>query len=323
WTANGFLVGQQIAISGSALNGTGKGLFTITHVTATVITLSAGDTIKAEASAATAETVTVRRAATITRTDALGSWINDGFIVGQAITVVGSTFNNTAAGQTFTIAAVTGNVITLSVGDAIRNEASPGSPETVTVKHDGTITRTDGGDWTADGFAAGQLITVSGSAANSTAAGQTFKITTVTAGVITLSPANAIVTEGTSGTPETITVVANTAGTINRTTGSWIDDGFAIGQTIVVGGSALNTTDTVTTTAAYFTASVGGTPGTITRTAGNWITDGFAVGQVISVSGSSANSTGASLFTVTAVTGTVITLSAADTIAAEASSGTP
>src|SRR6185437_16558759 len=80
WTANGFLVGQQIAISGSALNGTGKGLFTITHVTATVITLSAGDTIKAEALAGTAETVTVRRAATITRTDALGSWINDGFI---------------------------------------------------------------------------------------------------------------------------------------------------------------------------------------------------------------------------------------------------
>ena len=54
-----------------------------------------------------------------------------------------------------------------------------------------TITRTDGGDWAADGFIAGHQITVSGSAANN----GTFTIANVTASVLTLVATDALTNE--------------------------------------------------------------------------------------------------------------------------------
>ena len=73
------------------------------------------------------------------------------------------------------------------------------------------------------------------------------------------------------------------------------------------------------------TAKVNFTANTITRTdGGNWLTDGFAVGQTILVSSSAKNSTvGATFYTVTAVSPTVLTLSLSDTIVAEATAAAP
>ena len=157
---DGFAIGQQVVIGGSALNG-GK-TFTISNVTAKVVTFSAGDTIHVEASAGTAENVSLRRAATITRI--AGDWTADGFVVGQSISVSGSAANRRVSASR-----------TRSLGDggchhAVaqqygRERRQHGSGENgVAVSHNATITRTTG-DWMADGFAVGSTISVAGSAA--------------------------------------------------------------------------------------------------------------------------------------------------------------
>ena len=122
---------------------------------------------------------------TITRTDG-GSWITQGFAVGQSITVTGSILDSTAAAS-FTITAVTAGVITLSPADVIQTEGSASNGEAITVQANASITRM-AGSWLTDGFAVGQTITVSGSAANSTAPGATYTVTAVSAGAIALAP---------------------------------------------------------------------------------------------------------------------------------------
>ncbi|HET6237314.1 MAG TPA: hypothetical protein VFE41_20495 [Acetobacteraceae bacterium] len=158
----------------------------------------------------------------------------------------------------------------------------------------GTITRTDGGSWIAQGFVIGQAITVTGSTVNATTSAQTYMITGITASTITLATQDKIVTDGTLGAPKTVTLQHNA-------------------------------TDSQDQVKGYFTASTATTPGLITRTdGGNWLTDGFAVGQTILVTGSAKDSTaGATSYTVTGVTATVLTLSLGDTIVAEATAVAP
>ncbi len=295
WIAQGFAVGQMISVSGSASTAVARRRSPSPPITANVITLSPGDAIQTEASAAAPETVTVQTNATITLPVG-ASWITKGFAVGEALTITGSALNSTAPGQTFTIVAINGGVAALSLTNQITSEGTAASPETIVITNNqsGSLTRTDGGSFIADGFAVGQSITLSGSVGNSTAAGQTFTIAAVTDSKVTLSPHDLIVREGTATTSITVKLQHTTS----------------------------DTPDAVT---AYFTASAGSTPGTIVRTdGGNWLTDGFAVGQTVLVGGSTANSTvGATSYTVTAVTATTLTLSVGDTIAAEASAGTP
>ncbi len=65
--------------------------------------------------------------ATITRTDG-GNWVTDGFAVGQLLQITGSNLNSTSDGLTYTVAAVTGQVITLSQSDLIQNEGTQTDP---------------------------------------------------------------------------------------------------------------------------------------------------------------------------------------------------
>jgi hypothetical protein len=294
WLTQGFKVGQAITVGGSNHNSTGTASFTITAVAANVITLSPADVIQTEASASNGEAVTVQANASINRT--AGNWLADGFAVGQTISVGGSAANSTAAGVTYTITAVSAGAIALSPTNVIATEASAGTPETITVTNNksGTITRTDGSSWIASGFAVGQTITVGGSAGNATSAGETYSIAAVTASTITLAASNQIVNEASPVSPETVSLQHNTSD----------------GQIAVKG---------------FFTAKSGSTPGSITRTdGGNWLTDGFAVGQTVLVNGSAGNSTvGATSYTVTAVSATVLTLSNGDTIVGEATAAAP
>ncbi len=162
---------------------------------------------------------------TITRTDG-GSWIAQGFAIGQTITIAGSTVNATASGQTDEIIGITASTITLATQDQIVTEGTPGAPKTVTLQHNttnsqdsvngfftastattpGQITRTDGGNWLTDGFAVGQTILVTGSAANSTVGSTAYTVTGVTASVLTLSLGDTIVAEATAAAPEAFTV---------------------------------------------------------------------------------------------------------------------
>lgn len=134
--------------------------------------------------------------------------------------------------------------------------------------------------------------------------------------------------------------VGATGDTITRSAGSWIADGFVVGDTVTVAGSAGNnvtgviaaltatvltfdTTDlvdegpvagcTVVGAPTLTFAEVGATGDTITRSSGSWLADGFAVGDVVTVAGTADNNvTGA----IAALTATVLTLDDTD-LAAE------
>lgn len=145
-----------------------------------------------------------------------------------------------------------------------------------------------------------------------------------------------------TGTPTlTFAEVGGTGDTITRSAGSWISDGFAVGDVITVSGSSSNnvtgpiaslsatvitlgTTDlaaegpvsncTVVGSNALTFAEVGGTGDTITRSGGSWLADGFRAGDLITVEDTVSNN-----FTeaaVTNVSATVLTLGSQD-LAAE------
>lgn len=150
------------------------------------------------------------------------------------------------------------------------------------------------------------------------------------------------VTKKMTGAPNiTFAEVGGTGDTITRSSGSFIDDGFAVNDTITVTGAVAGSghnnvtgaiaglTDTVITLGSTdldnegpiagvsITASetltfaeVGGTGDTITRSSGSWLDDGFRAGDVISIDGTVSNddATGA----IDTVTATVITMGSTD-----------
>lgn len=103
-----------------------------------------------------------------------------------------------------------------------------------------TITRSTG-SWLADGFRDGDTIAVTGSASNNV----TGVVATVTDLVLTMGTTD-LAAEVTSaatvlGSPTlTFAEVGATADTITRSRGSWLTDGFRVGDTITVLGTASN-----------------------------------------------------------------------------------
>jgi hypothetical protein len=144
-----------------------------------------------------------------------------------------------------------------------------------------------------------------------------------------------------SGNPTlTFAEVGATGDTITRSAGSWISDGFAVGKTATIGGSASNNvsgviaalsatvltfadTDLVAegpasgcivtgqTTLTF--AEVGATGDTITRSDGSWFDDGFRAGSAFDVTGTASNNvTGAMVASLTAI---ALTLTDTDLVA--------
>lgn len=149
------------------------------------------------------------------------------------------------------------------------------------------------------------------------------------------------VSKSMQGAPSlTFAEVGASGDTITRATGSWITDGFAVGDTIIVTGSALNnitaviaslsatvitlgTEDLVAEVTAVASivastsitfAEVGASGDTITRSSGSWITEGFAVGDAITITGTASNNITSAV--IASLSATVITLGA-DDLAAE------
>jgi hypothetical protein len=134
------------------------------------------------------------------------------------------------------------------------------------------------------------------------------------------------------GSPSlTFANVTPTSGTVTRANGSWITDGFAVSDTVVIKGSVSNNVSGIVTAVAALAitvtativneasvsgasvlasetisfAEVGSVGDTITRSSGSWIAEGFKIGDEIQITGTQLNNiTG----TVAAVTATVITL---------------
>lgn len=104
-----------------------------------------------------------------------------------------------------------------------------------------TITRS-AGSWTDDGFAVGDVITVAGSASNNV----TGPIASLTATVITMGTTDLVAegpvadctVHGSHGI--TFAEVGSSGDTITRTGGSWLSDGFAVGDVVTI-STALNT----------------------------------------------------------------------------------
>ncbi len=136
-----------------------------------------------------------------------------------------------------------------------------------------TITRS-AGSFITDGFSVGDIITVSGAVATTGYNNVTAAVTGVAATVLTLGGAAAddLINEGPiSG----VSIVGShaltfTTTTATRTGGSWLDDGFAVGDSVTFGSTSLNNiTVTITVlTATVMTFASGGTAEVIgTRTA--------------------------------------------------------
>ena len=143
----------------------------------------------------------------------------------------GDTTQNATDGAVFyRIASLTAGVLTLAPGTTLLTEtnksvgvapilvdpsfAATAVATTATVRFaattaaPGAITRTDGGSFVVDGYAAGQLLHVAGSADNSTSGGIVYTISAVTASTITLSSGDRI--EATAGT-EAVTLTRGVA----------------------------------------------------------------------------------------------------------------
>jgi hypothetical protein len=145
-----------------------------------------------------------------------------------------------------------------------------------------------------------------------------------------------------TGSPTlTFLEVGGTGDTITRSSGSWISDGFQIGDTVTIAGSVSNnvtgvianltatvltfgTTDlanegpvsncTAVATPTLTFAEVGGTGDTVTRSRGSWTADGFRVGDLVTFAGTASNNV--TTDGITAVTALVMTLNTTD-LAAE------
>ncbi len=149
-----------------------------------------------------------------------------------------------------------------------------------------------------------------------------------------------------TGSPTlTFAEVGGTGDTITRSAGSWISDGFQVGDTFTVAGSASNNvTGPIETLSALVITldtldladegpvsnctvvgaptldflEVGGTGDTITRSRGSFLDDGFRAGDLVNVTGTASNNiTGAA--GVDTVTALVITLDTDDLVTEEIS----
>lgn len=119
-----------------------------------------------------------------------------------------------------------------------------------------TVTRS-AGSWITDGFAVGDVVTITGSASNNV----TGRIAALTATVLTFDTTD-LAAEGPTVALGTISVVGSagfvfaevgaTGDTITRNTGSWVSDGFAVGDIVTITGTASNnvTTDAIAAVSA-------------------------------------------------------------------------
>ena len=310
----------------------------------------------------------------VTRSDAGGSWITDGFVVGQFIRISGTTGLDGA----YLIDSLTATTITLNAKTPLGTTIGTTNAANVTVQHyimtgnpaldfdmaKNSLTRSVG-SWVNDGFVVGQQIVVDGSGANDnfytikgiSVDGATDPLdssavlasTAHVAGGVTIK---AIETPTTPVVGSVKTVLSfDTAGdTITRSLGNWSADGFMVGQTLIVAGTANNngtyTIKTVTETtitlnqhlnssdtnvaSSTVTANTGAatvhngaltmsfdaTNRTITRNDGvNWSASGIVAGQVINIAGSVNND---GCYTIASVSGSIITLIAGDALVTDA-----
>ena len=214
------------------------------------IALAAAERLDVQFLGGTLLTTTVNfnaEARTITRTDG-GNWFTSGFRVGMYVTIDGvgqdKTQNATIRTTVFhRIGALSASTLTIAPGSPLVTETArpitiaPVVPDPnfqaiapaqtarayfteATPTAAATITRTDGGSWITDGFAANQLLRVSGSVENSTTGSLAYRIASVSGSVITLASSARVTTDG----PALLTLTRGLLPTITAIRVSHLDD---------------------------------------------------------------------------------------------------
>jgi hypothetical protein len=320
WVNDGFAPGKTIAVTGTASN---DGTYIVANATDSVLTLTVVNKVTVEGP----ESATVR-IVTNSVTFAPQSLTIPITYAPQSLTVP-VTFARKQFSTSVTFAPP--QHLTLPLAYAPQSLTVPVTftrrqfSVSVTFARDpagDTITR-DTGSWVNDGFAAGQIITVTGTAGNN----RDFTIAKVTDNILTLVQGNSVTNEG----PETgtFTINAATGDTITRGSGSWVSDGFAAGQSITVSGTpgsngtytVLSVTDLVLTVAfsnamhneGPESATIStGAGDRIVRTSGSFISDLFTPGETINLSGFGIAGHNGS-FTIASVSAQTLTLTATTT----------
>lgn len=126
---------------------------------------------------------------TIVRSDD-GSFLTDGFVVGDGVTVAGSASNNGFAGVLTGVSASTLTFASGLVTETVTGASVASSPVLTFAASGHTITRSSG-SWLADNFEIGDTVTISGTTSNNGTVGP---ITALSAGVMTFG--SGLVNEG-------------------------------------------------------------------------------------------------------------------------------
>ena len=175
WKNDGFASGQSIAVFGTAGSGPSEdGTYSIAAISdnAATLVLTVGQTLQARTGVAQAGVAITN--ATISRNS--GSWIADQFAAGQTIVVNGTLADD----NSYVVSAISADGKTLFLQTGATLAAGTAAPPKVTgskLTGNPTLTFAGGpgvaqtivrstGTWLADGFNAGQSITITGSQAN-------------------------------------------------------------------------------------------------------------------------------------------------------------
>ena len=271
WLDDGFVHGQYITISGSGEN---DGAYRITGVTDTALSLDERTALDETASDVAGATIQIGIMQgdptldfstdndTISRSD--GSWVEDGFEENQVIIISGAGGND----GFYTITGISVDHKTLYLEAAVELAATDVAGVTVKTAGDttaelsgpglsfsgDTIVRSEG-SWGDEGFAAGQVIQVSGTTRNDgyytlgSVSGDTLTLTESLTGEDNVADAEVTArTLGANALTEGQELDFDAAShTITRAVGSWLDDGFETGDEILISGAGANNgTATVT-----------------------------------------------------------------------------
>ncbi|MBU4038029.1 MAG: hypothetical protein KKA35_16535, partial [Proteobacteria bacterium] len=292
WIDDGFTAGGYIRVLDSANN---DGTYRITSVSEDGLRFTvAGSQLEDEFTPVQAtvfgQSITTGTSVNMTGTPALvyvpkqtfmerndgGSWIDDGFLVNKNVTIDGINYAVVDVTDTTVVLAQAYDTLTgTSSNEAVTSLIGSNNNIFMTFipQQDAAlpeITWSDG-NWSTQGFEAGDTITVSG--ADQAQNNGSFVIQSVAGTVLQLETGTLLTDDP---------VDSNSAVTVSK-------------QVLIPAGETLTFTAEVPTTS----------PATITRSTGNWLDDGFRSGQEITLTDAGTSS---GTYTIASVNGSVITL---------------
>ncbi len=294
---DGFLTGDKIYITGTSSNNTMPGnYFTLSNVAAGTLTLTvASDFLTDESTVGSPATIWAMRT---TITCSSGSFVSDGYAVGDRIKVTGTTYNNTSGTNYLTVSVVAATMLTCGT-DLLFPEGPFSSTATLSVYRVACST----GSFITDGYAPGDIVEVTGSA--NAGNNKTFTVLSLVAGYLYfIQPTTTQAAESSGALLTTKTLPIPKVVFLNASPNREIAFQNSVAQAAAT--TRIMTFDYINRTIR----STGTVPG-------NFLTEGFMVGDKVEVTNTSLNNK--VVFTITAVTATLMTMGTTDRLYDETS----